>query len=232
MKPAAIALALALLAPGPGAGLPRFQAGQQNVVPVREEPRHHLVLDNGDVRAYDVVVPAGQSTLFHLHALDYVYVVLGEATLKSEVLGEAPADLPVHGGEVRFTPGPVTHRVTFGTTPFHNITVEMVRPRSQSPRALPALAPGAPETVVLDNDRVRVTRVVLQPAEATPARSLPARTLTVPLNAGTVRLDTAGRPARTIELEAGKAEWNGQPLDQATRNLGRAAITIVYIELK
>jgi quercetin dioxygenase-like cupin family protein len=233
MKPSAIVLALVVLLPGLIAGGSHLQRAPQPAVPVREEPMHHLVLENDSVRAYDVVVPPGQSSLFHVHALDYVYIVLGEATLKSEIQGQAPADLPVRRGEVRFTPGPVTHRVVnVGATPFRNVTVEILRPRFVTPPGLSIFATSTPENVVLENDRVRVTRAVLQAGEAMPAHSVPGRTLVIPLSPGTVRLETAGGQPRTVELEAGTLQWYASPVTQSMRNTGRSALEIVYVALK
>src|SRR4030095_13366709 len=94
----------------------------QSPVPVLNEPRHHLKFENEYVRVFDVVVPPGDTTLFHIHSNDYAYVGIGPATLKAEVLGSgAIQDLILKDGEARFTKGPITHRVTnIASSPFRN----------------------------------------------------------------------------------------------------------------
>ena len=39
----------------------------QEVVPVHEEPRHHLVYDNDILQVLDVQIPEGDTTLYHTH---------------------------------------------------------------------------------------------------------------------------------------------------------------------
>ena len=89
-----------------------FSSTAQSPVPVAGEPRHHLKFENSYVRVFDVMVPPGDATLFHIHSNDYVFVTIGDALLKAEVLGSEPADLILKNGEVRFSKGPITHRVT------------------------------------------------------------------------------------------------------------------------
>lgn len=206
-------------------------AGQ--AVWVRNEPKHHLLLENEDVRVYDVIVPPGEATLFHVHAVDYVYVVLGDATLKSEVQGQQPTDLPATRGQVRFTAGPITHRVeNVGTTPFHNITVELLRPPSATPAVLPAPPWNGPETILLENDRVRITRLVLEPGRTTATYTLPGRMLVVPLTPGNVRVEEVGSAPRTLEAKAGTAAWQTEAVTEAISNVGTSGVEIVRVELK
>ena len=73
----------------------------QAPVPVASEPRHHLKFENQFVRVFDVQVPTGDTTLFHIHSNDYLFVSIGDATLKGEVMGQQPADLIVKDGECR-----------------------------------------------------------------------------------------------------------------------------------
>ncbi len=233
MKACITSLALAVLLPWVVAGVAGGQGVPQEAVPVRLEPMHHLVLENADVRAYDVIVPVERATLFHVHALDYFYVVLGDAALRSETQGQAPTGLPVQRGQVRFTPGPITHRVVnTGATPFHNVTVELLRPASGSSAQLPALRAGSPQAIVLENERLRATRVVLEPGTATPALALTARTLVIPVVRGTARIDVAGEGPRTVDLEAGAVTWYPNAVTQAITNVGRSPIELIFAELK
>src|ERR1044072_6927445 len=95
----------------------------QSPVPVASEPRHHLKFENDYVRVFDVVVPPGDETLFHVHSNDYVFVSIGAANLKAEVMGNQPGDLILKDGEVRYSKATITHRVkNQAKETFRNIT--------------------------------------------------------------------------------------------------------------
>src|SRR6185369_13659648 len=120
-----------------------FPATAQSPVPVAKEPRHHLKFENKYVRVFDVVVPPGDATLFHIHANDYAFVSIGDAKLKAEVLGSPAGDLILKDGEARFTKGPITHRVTnVSSTPFRNITIEILGSPGRAAPSKPDTAPG------------------------------------------------------------------------------------------
>src|SRR5262249_24874540 len=143
-----------------------FPAFAQSPVPVTQEPRHHLKFENKYARVFDVVVPPGDATLFHLHSNDYVFAAIGDANLKAEVMGSQPVDLILKDREVRFTKGPVTHRVSNpARTPFRNITVEILGSPGPGGASTPDTSPG--HSIVLDNERVRVERLVLEPGQST-----------------------------------------------------------------
>jgi len=138
----------------------------QSPVPVANEPRHHLKFENQYVRVFDVIVPPGDATSFHVHSSDYVFVTIGDALLINEVTGSEAADLILKDREVRFTKGPFTHRVTnVAITPFHNITVEILGSPGRAAASTPDTSPG--HSNVLDNDRVHVERLVLEPGQST-----------------------------------------------------------------
>src|ERR1700687_1094999 len=57
-------------------------------VPISEEHHHHLVLANQFIQAYEVEVPAHESTLLHRHDQDYVYIVFGDDDITNAVEGK------------------------------------------------------------------------------------------------------------------------------------------------
>src|SRR5438132_11961472 len=93
------------------------------------EPRHHPKFENEFVRVWDVTVPAGDTTLWHIHRNDNVVVTLGDdASLRIETVGGAPAEVQWKFGEVRFGKATYVHRaMNIGTTPFHNMTIEILK---------------------------------------------------------------------------------------------------------
>jgi hypothetical protein len=101
-----------------------------HAVPLSSEPSHHLVFENGYVRAFNVAVAAHESTLLHQHDLDYLYVILGPADVTNAVLGQPEVRLQFADAELHFSRGPFAHvaRNEAGT-PFRNVTIELVHPQ-------------------------------------------------------------------------------------------------------
>jgi len=104
-------------------------AQQQQPVEITSEPSHHLVLQNEEVRVFNVTVAPRSSTLVHRHNYDYLFVALGDADVVSTRPGEKPVPLRLRDGEVRFTPGNFAHAaLNEGELPFHNTTIELLKP--------------------------------------------------------------------------------------------------------
>ncbi len=200
----------------------------QETVPVDHEAKHHLVFENAHTRVFDVVVPPGDSTLYHVHAHDYVYVTLGAAKLDAQPLGGAITALPLADGEVRYTKGPITHRViNRATTPFHNLTIEVLEPTGVplAPRAA-----GVGDSV-LENDRVRVTRFVLEPGATLVRAARRGASLTVAVNSG--RLDIrSGDIVAATAVKPGWFRWMDPGRGDAIVNDGRTKVELVGIEWK
>src|SRR5437870_6155449 len=139
----------------------------QAPVEIKGEPRDHRKLENEFVRVWDVTLPAGDTTLWHIHRNDNVVVTLGEARLRIETAGAAPGESLWKFGEVRFGKATYVHRaMNVGATPFHNFTIELLK--SPAGAASPSI-PNEPivRTPVLENERVRAFEVTLEPGQST-----------------------------------------------------------------
>src|SRR5437870_5755355 len=100
----------------------------QSPVEIRGEPRHHPKFENEFVRIWDVTVPAGDATLWHVHRNDNVVVTLGGATLRIENMSSATVEGEWKFGDVRFSKATYVHRaINIGTAPFHNLTIELLK---------------------------------------------------------------------------------------------------------
>lgn len=208
-----------------------FPATAQSPVPVAKEPRHHLKFENKYVRVFDVVVPPGDATLFHIHSNDYAFVSIGDAKLKAEVMGGQPGDLILKDGETRFTKGPITHRVTnVSNTPFRNITIEIL---ASPGRAAPSIADSSPGlTTVLDNDRVHIERLVLEPGQSTSAHTHGLSALSVFLTSAKVRVESPGQKPQTFDYKPGDFRWRDAPTTHTLRNIGSTRFEAVGIDWK
>jgi quercetin dioxygenase-like cupin family protein len=208
-----------------------FPSTVQSPVPVANEPRHHLKFENEYVRVFDVVVPPGDATLFHIHASDYAFVSIGDATLKAEVMGNQPGDMITKDGEARFTKGPITHRVTnVARTPFRNITIEILKSPGPVGASTPDTSPG--HSVVLDNDRVRIERLILEPGQSTNIHTHNLSALSVFVTKSKVRVESKGAKPETIEYKPGDFRWRAAPVTHSIKNIGSTRFEAVGVDWK
>ena len=54
----------------------------QSPVEIKGEAHHHPKFENEFVRIWDVTVPAGEATLWHVHRRDNVVITLADANLR------------------------------------------------------------------------------------------------------------------------------------------------------
>ena len=59
----------------------------EKVVPVHQEPRHHLVFDSDAIRVLDIQITPGDTTLFHTHSNPILYVNMSASLMRNQVLG-------------------------------------------------------------------------------------------------------------------------------------------------
>jgi quercetin dioxygenase-like cupin family protein len=96
---------------------------------VTQEPHHHLLYANNDLRIFDVIVPPHQATLLHEHDNDYIFITYGQSQLTVVKPGMPPASLELPAGAVRFAKGGFAHAITNdGDYPFHTLTIEFLNP--------------------------------------------------------------------------------------------------------
>ena len=204
----------------------------QSPAEISGEPRHHPKFENEFVRIWDVTVPAGDATLWHAHRNDNVVVTLNGANLRIETVGAAPAEVQWKFGEVRFGKATYVHRaMNVGTTPFHNLTIELLKspPAPQEP----AKVEPNTRTPVLENERVRVYRLTLEPGQSTPMHTHLLTGLAVSITGGEIEMTTEGKdkPDR-LSLPATDVRWRAAAVTHSIKNIGKTRFEAVDIEFK
>lgn len=205
----------------------------QSPVEIKGEPRHHPSFENEFVKIWDVTVPGGDATLWHAHRNDNVVVTLAPAKLHIETLGRDPVDSEWKFGEVRFSKATYVHRaMNAGTTSFHNLTIELLKPAPANSNSTP-LPKEAGREPVLENDRVRVFRVSLAPGESLPMHNHPLPGLAIAITAAELEFTTAGAAAAE-RLKVGETEirWRAGAVTHAIKNVGKTRFEAVDIEFK
>lgn len=203
----------------------------QAPVPVANEPRHHLKFENQYVRVFDVQVPPGDTTLFHTHSNDYLFVSIGDATLKAEVMGAQPGDLIVKDGDTRYTKAPITHRVSnIGKSLFRNITIEVLKSPGIAADNQSKEISG--HTLVLDNERVHAERVVIEPGKSIPTHTHHRSGLGVCVSGAEIQIESPGQKPRTVKFESGGFQWLDGPVTHSMKNVGKTRFEAIHIDWK
>jgi len=212
-----------------------FAQAVPTAVPIEQEPRHQIVFQNKNVRIIDALIPPGDLTLFHTHSFDNVVVVVSGGKGTNEFLGKAPIETAPVTGDARFakaTNAPYTHRVgNVGTTPLRFIAAEVKAP-SESPGVPAALDAVPGHKLVVENDRVKVYRVSVDPKQATGIRSRALPWLRVSVSQSTISVQGPGKNPETLETKPGDYRWHEGATTDSIENIGSTKYEAIEIEWK
>ncbi len=225
------ALLLCLAAAFPA--LPQSAAAPP-AVPVEEAPYHVPAFSNELVTVLNVFIPPQRASGYHRHSLDSVGVLVSDTDRTGQVLGAAVTVTARRArGSATFTGyarEPLVHTVTVtGDAPFHNIVVELEFPEAGR---FAAGTRGDGYTVILDNERVRVWRLALEPGQSAPAIKQTAPGVRVVVDGGEIVESVPGKPDRAKAPRTGDFFWQDAGETRAVRNVGNTRIELVEIELK
>lgn len=192
--------ALAALMVVPAPAFAQAQPADEKVVPVFQEPRHHLVVDSPTLRIVDIQIPPGDTTLYHRHDSAMLYVPIASSRTRNQNVGEewtgggaAPA-APVNPAPAR--PGRVsapqnyldkgqTHRVNnIGTSLFRLIGIANMTPGDPANAAT-----GAPTKPELENRWYRAERLVIAAGASAPVPPAAGLVVVVMQSPGTAAID-------------------------------------------
>lgn len=204
----------------------------QTPVMVLKEPRHHVKFENKYVRVIDASVPVGDATLFHTHPLDNVPVAVSGGKLKTELSGQEGTFSTLATGAVSFAKATYTHRITnVGDTHVRFIDAEVLAQVGNSSDT-PPLDKITGTSLVLDNERVRVYRLVLEPGEATEPHDHKLHRLSVVVTKGKAAVESGYRKTQIVQMEPGDFRWHVPEKNHSIKNVGARRIEIVDIEWK
>ena len=203
-------------------------------VPVEKEPMHRLKFENEFVRLFDVLVPVGETTKYHVHLYDGVSVRVSNAQIIDESIGGGKEPFDVKYGVATFgaRPAPLTHRViNSGKSDFRNIFIELLAGKnSPAAKPFPVLSEG--HVTLIDNDRVRVNRLVLKPGESSKMHTHPMHGLGIILYDSTIELIAPDGTKRKLEPKAGDSTWQNAGTTHVIKNVGTNVFEAIDIELK
>ena len=110
---------------------PPVAAQAPPIIPIDQEPHHHLVLQNSVVKVFQAELPPRDAFPMHRHDADDVAVLLGAATTVSTTPGQPDVLTVSKTADVMFTPSGYTHSVrNIGQTAYRLISIELLRPQT------------------------------------------------------------------------------------------------------
>ena len=211
-----------------------FSTHGQTSVPIEKEPMHRLKFANEFVRLFDVLVPIGRKTQYHIHLYDGVSVRLSDAQIIDEAISGEKTAIEIKYAEATFgaRPSPLTHRVVnSGKSDFRNIFIEILPNRNAAAApAFPILSDG--HVIVFENARVRVNRLVLKPGESSKLHTHQMHGLGLILYDSKIEISAPDGSRRTIESKAGDFVWQNAGITHTIKNIGSEVLEAIDIELK
>lgn len=206
----------------------------QDSVPIENEPMHRLKFENEFVRLFDVLVPPGWATKYHVHRYDGISVRVSNAQIVDESITGEKKSFDMKYGLVSFgaRQSPETHRVVnSGKTDFRNIFIEILGPQNEgNPKPFPILSDG--HVILIDNDRVRVNRLVLKPGESSKLHTHRMHGLGIVLYDSMIELAAPDGTKRRLEPKAGDHVWQDAGTTHVIKNIGSNVFEAIDIELK
>ena len=207
------------------------EARMTDFVEVRDEPRHRHRFENAYARVYDVLVPPGDTTLFHRHTEDTLYVAIAPASILDQTLGEEewqPANVEAGLCICRHhRRRPLTHRVSnAGTEVMRMIGVE-VKQGPEKPNPEPVTGNGL--RLAWERERLRAYALGLEMNGSTGSLASSFSGVLIMLASGCVALSQANAPAVAMSLAPGDVLWleHGQPVIE---NVGPTPLESMLVE--
>ncbi len=180
---ASIALSTVLLC------TPVCGAQEPNVIPLKQEPHHHLKLHNEYVNVYAVEVAPHDQVILHRHDADAISIMLGDASITVRSPGKPDVQQKMTGGQVRLQRNGYVHSTSIdGDTTYRNVTVELLLPQQGARNLCAAVMAGEPLSCQNESNDSAATGGVIEPRFKTDEttvsmiRILPHRTFAVNSN--------------------------------------------------
>lgn len=198
-------------------------------IPIEQEPRHHLRFENEFVRYFDVELEPGYQTRMHWHRNDGVFVNIESSPTVAEDMGKEPVR---RGGRaigetyyIDYGAKPKAHRITnVGDSTYHVVDTEILKSCGTG-----SAGEGPNQSLLIDNARALVTRIMLHPGESTELYA-PCGVL-VAVSGGNVKLDSDGG-SKDVALSPAGYLWRQQAETIRLTNNGPYVFHAVDVRLK
>jgi quercetin dioxygenase-like cupin family protein len=202
----------------------------------RDEPRHHVVFQNDLVRVLRVLIPPGDSTLWHEHNFDIFVLALYGSKIRVEVAKDPNAtEGRMESKSLRFVKYAgqhFVHRVAnTDTVVNHQVDFEIIPP-SPSGFSVSDRSAAPHYKMEIDNDRIRAWRIGLEPGEIASTIVQKAPGLRFVLSGDRVLETNAQGQVNEIGVRPGDFAWLPGGASRSLSNAGAASLELIEVELK
>jgi quercetin dioxygenase-like cupin family protein len=202
------------------------------VVPMMNAAYHVFTFQDENMLLESVTLPPGASTGYHTHDQDLFFAITGAAKVKNQALGKEPVELELKLGQIVYSPytkTPGTHRIT-NLEKEHAMRLLAVAFTRETGHYKVSTRPSKYE-VAMDNDRLRVWRLKLNPGETAPTIKQTAPGARMVLAGGLIAETRPGKPDQPLALK-NHDFMSLVAEERGLKNIGNAPVEFVEIELK
>jgi len=215
-------------------GSAQNQQDDDRIVPIYDEPHHHVIMQNSEMRVMRVMIRPGTATLWHAQNLDFVNTIINGSHNIIAKQGDGPGKaVEMVTGSVRYGDyqrSPIVDRVSnIGQTLNHQVAFEITD-----------LAPGnygradrshiTQASVILDKPRVRGWRLTLAPGETTEVYRQDGPGIRIVLAGSRLIEKRPGEVGQQVSLRHGDAMFTTPSL-LAMTNAGEDPLQLMEYEL-
>ncbi|HEY5624354.1 MAG TPA: hypothetical protein VIV14_11385 [Gammaproteobacteria bacterium] len=220
--------------------LPAFAQHEDKPVLMDKAPFHVPAFANDYIILMRINIPPGRDTGFHTHYADSVSVNLAPALRTDQLYGSSEISAPSAGepvpGRVSFTnitrDGQRTHKASnVGPTAFRTVSF-ILKDSDEPPSRVSDRSGVAGYNEILDNERIRAWRVILEPGQATGQITQTAPGLRVYVRGGVVDELVPDSADRGMAPNDGDFMWQDAGQTRAVKNTGATVVEFVEFELR
>jgi quercetin dioxygenase-like cupin family protein len=200
------------------------------------EPHHHVVLQNGAVRVFRVMIPPGRSTLWHEHNFDFVVLAVNGTKLQVEVPTIPQA---ITGTMVtktltytNYAGKHFVHRIAnTDIVVNHQLCLEII-PSSPSGFEVSDRSEAPQYKMEIDNTRIRAWRIQLAPGEIADSITQKAPGVRFVLSGDRIAETDSGGAVKEAVIQTGDFAWLPGATARSVSNAGSSPLELVEVELK
>lgn len=213
--------------------LVQAQDGEVKAVEIGKEPHHTLLLQNGEVRVYQLKLRPGEVTLPHRHKSLYAYLSLRPVTLGNEVRGRQPVITRLDAGELHTSKGGFILAERNNSSELADVLVIEAVKTSGPGFTVPMGGfrfHDAAFGYLFEATLMRGYTMTIAASGRTEPYTESYDRLIVAISDLNLRDAVEGQLPATFEMRAGDVRWVPRGMDHAITNVGTSPATFITLE--